>query len=176
MMSSPAGCNFSWLLGNLKIIAESRKVHILELRSGQKSIDCYLKWQMLTSHDFSHPGTKFSWLFSIAFQEGSRFNSRCRYTFVSHQKILERQSFDHCRGAKTPEQAIKLKSLHAVRIRAQTDQRNPWNQSWNILWPNLKVLKMRRKRQIWLWNKKCCMCKRIKEAPDIKIEKLVAQT
>ena len=162
---------------------------------------------MLTSHDFSHPGPNFSWLFSTAFGEGRRFDSLRRYTFVSHQKILWTSIFwalsealvwiwaktkrtpwnpnliiwcprlevlkkaenarsgykiEKCahgphmspnvsrnplksklknlmpksKGAqgaqnelKTPEQALKLKILHVVRIWAQTDHRNPWNQS-----------------------------------------------
>ena len=60
---------------------------------------------------------------------------------------------------KTPELAIKSKILHVVRIWAQTDQRNFWNQSWNFWCPNLKVLKMSWKDQNWLWNQKSCMWK-----------------
>ena len=58
---------------------------------------------------------------------------------------------------KMPELAIKCKNLHLVQIWAQTDQRNPWNQSWKIWCPNLMVLKMSWKHQNWLWNKKSCM-------------------
>ena len=39
---------------------------------------------------------------------------------------------------KTPEQAIKSKILHVVRIRAQTDQRNPLKSNLKNLMPKPK--------------------------------------
>ena len=39
---------------------------------------------------------------------------------------------------KTPEQAIKSKILHEVRIRAQTDQRNPLKSNLKNLMPKPK--------------------------------------
>ena len=95
-MSSPADCNFSWHFGNLKVIAESRKVHTFELCSGQKSIDCYLNGrcsllmtfltQVLTFHDLSqqHSGKVAGSILSV---DTLLFLIR---------KFCARQSFDHC--------------------------------------------------------------------------------
>ena len=103
MMSSPADYNFSWLFGNLQVIAESRKVHTLELCSGWSQLivifngRCSLLMtfltQVLTFHDFSQ-------------QHSGRVAGSipARYTFVYLQKnlyitqqlkIIPCQSFEH---------------------------------------------------------------------------------
>ena len=77
---------------------------------------------------------------------------------------------------KTPEQAIKSKILHVVRIRAQTDHRNPLKSNLKHLMPKpkgaqneLKMPELAIKYKACIWSK--YEPKRIKGTPEIKVEK-----